>query len=170
MAAEDAEATISVEEFAEMVRVTPKTVNLWIRSGMPVASTGSQGRGNGSRIDLKAAVTWYFLENAEAVELNRQRSRLAREQADAKALENAASRQDLVPLSMIEREFSGLLAEIRTNALAIPSKVAPELEGLSWRAAGDARAGDLRAPRPRFRMESCSCSGSGRRWSGVGGA
>ncbi len=122
-------ATCDVAEVARLFRVTEKTSVTWIKSGMPVAVEGKRGRGSKHGLDLAKCVDWYFGENIEKLELDRARTRLANEQAITAALKNAETQRDLVPLSMVEKAWAGLLAELRTNALAIPTKLAPELEG-----------------------------------------
>ena len=122
-------AALTVADLARLFRVTEKTVLVWIKAGMPVAKAGAQGRGKKTQLELEKCVEWFFLTNFERLELDRSRTRLANEQADKAALENAKTRGDLVSLALIGREFGNLLTELRTNALAIPSKLAPELEG-----------------------------------------
>lgn len=87
--------TLTTSELAELFQVTPKTVRAWITAGMPTVLAGRRGAGNESRIDLAAAVAWYFQENRERLELDRQRARLAEEMADKHALENAVRRGEL---------------------------------------------------------------------------
>jgi hypothetical protein len=122
---------MTLDELAGICRVTPQAVHGWVKAGMPVTRKGSRGRSKKTLVDFQAAMEWYFSENYERLELDRARARLANEQADKTAFDNAERARDLVPLLMIEREFGALLAEIRTNALALSSKLAPELEGLT---------------------------------------
>jgi phage terminase Nu1 subunit (DNA packaging protein) len=120
-----------LDKIARLFRVTEKAVRGWLSAGMPVHQLGTQGGARKkTRIKLEAAVEWYFKENFERLELDRQRSRLSSEQADKAALDNQERRGDLVSLKAIEREYAGVFTEIRINALAIPSKLAPEVTGL----------------------------------------
>lgn len=122
---------LTVPELAALFRVTEQTIHAWTKAGMKVEVKGSQGRGHASQIKLEDAVEWYFSENFERLELDRERTRLAREQADKTALENAERRKDVVRLSIIEAELADEFSNIRTNMLAIPRKLAPELEGMN---------------------------------------
>ena len=99
--------TKTTKEFAEIFGVTEKTVRTWIRDGMPVVKQGAQGAGNESEIDFEAGTRWYFEKNRERLQLDRERTRLASEQADKTALENAQSRGELGVISEMA-EFYGL--------------------------------------------------------------
>lgn len=55
--------------------------------------------------------------------LTTERARLAREQADAAALKNAAARGDMVPAAEVTARWSAILVGVRSRILAIPSRV-----------------------------------------------
>lgn len=59
----------------------------------------------------------------QGLNLTGERARLAREQADAQALKNAALRRELVPAAEVAREWGEALRAIRARVLAIPSRV-----------------------------------------------
>src|SRR5262249_51277096 len=112
--------------------VTEPAVYQWIKAGMPVAEKGSRGsKAKATQLDLEACMRWYFSENFERLELERARARLANEQADAAALKNSESRGELVRLPLVEKIFGMTMPVFKANTLAIPSKLAPELAGLS---------------------------------------
>src|ERR1039458_2175052 len=102
---------MTLDDPAAICRVTPQAVHGWVKAGMPVVRKGARGRSQKTLIDLQKAIEWYFGENYERLELDRQKTRLTSEQADKTAFENAERSRVLVPLSLIERDFSGLLAE-----------------------------------------------------------
>jgi phage terminase Nu1 subunit (DNA packaging protein) len=121
---------LDLDQVAAIFCVSEKCVRDWANAGMPVAQAGSRGgRRIKTQLDLFQVVRWYFKENHERRELDRTRARLNRAMSELAELKAAASRGDLVSLRGIGREFGKLLAEVRTNALAIPAKLAPELEG-----------------------------------------
>jgi phage terminase Nu1 subunit (DNA packaging protein) len=124
----------TVVELAKACNVTPQRIAQLVAEGMPRKARGEY--------ELGTCMAWYirWLQKSlqaktdpetrtDQVNFTRERSRLAKEQADASALRNAEKRGDLVSLSLIGQEFGALIAEHRTNVLAFPSKVAPELEG-----------------------------------------
>lgn len=95
---------------------------------MPVKAKGTQGGARKkTQISLREAVEWYFAENYERLELDRERTRLAAEQADKVAIENAESRGDLARISVIAKEFADAIAGAQSLLLAIPTKEAPML-------------------------------------------
>jgi phage terminase Nu1 subunit (DNA packaging protein) len=122
---------LPLDEVADLFCVTPKALRSWAKSGgMPVVAVGSQGGARKkTRLDLLQVVGWYFARNPERRELDRVRARLTAANAELAELRAGASRGDLVSLSRVGAEFGALLSTVRTNALAIPAKLAPELEG-----------------------------------------
>lgn len=119
----------STKEIAEIFSVTTKAVHDWIRAGMPVLEEGSQGAGNEARIDLEAATRWYFRDNFERFELDRQRTSLAAEQARRIAIENAVRAGELGELKLWQEELEKHFGEVRAALLALPTKLAPRLDG-----------------------------------------
>ena len=122
-------STLDVGEVAGIFRVTEKTVRDWTSQGMPVAQAGGKGRGKKARYDLRACVEWYFEDNYERLELDRQRTRLAAEQAQKIAIENAVRTGAVGELDIWQTELEQLLSEIRAALLAMPTKEAPQLGG-----------------------------------------
>lgn len=55
--------------------------------------------------------------------LTTERARLAKEQADAQALKNAALRRELVSAADVERTWSDILRQVRSRILAVPSRL-----------------------------------------------
>lgn len=55
-----------------------------------------------------------------------ERARLAKEQADAKEMENAVERGDLVYIEDVAKQIENQLTKVRTKLLSVPTKVAPE--------------------------------------------
>lgn len=63
--------------------------------------------------------------------LTGERARLAREQADAQALKNAALRGEMVKADEVERAWSDLLRKVRSRILAVPSRLRQSLGHLT---------------------------------------
>ncbi len=127
-------AGANVETVAKALNLTPRRVQQLVNEGMP--------KGDRGVYDLGQCMAWYirYLQKAlearkdpderrESSELNFERARLAREQADKTALQNAELRADLGRLSVWEEELTTFLAEIRAALLRLPTKAAPELHG-----------------------------------------
>ena len=62
----------------------------------------------------------------DGLDLSAERARLAKEQADAKEMENAVERGDLVYIDHIVKQFESQLGKCKTKLLAVPTKVAAE--------------------------------------------
>lgn len=63
---------------------------------------------------------------SDGLSLQDERARLAKEQADAKEMENAIARGDLVYISEIVKEFEAQMQKAKVKLLAVPTKVAAE--------------------------------------------
>lgn len=68
---------------------------------------------------------------AGELDLQAERARLAKEQADAKEMENAVERGDLVYIEDVAKQVEGQMTKVRTKLLAIPTKYAPELHAMA---------------------------------------
>ena len=91
-----------------------------------------QGRG---QYDLEQVRREYILHIREVaagryktgdLDLSAERARLAKEQADAKEMENAVERGDLVYIEDVAKQIENQLTKARTRLLSVPTKVAPE--------------------------------------------
>lgn len=67
---------------------------------------------------------------ADSDPLKVEKLRLAKEQADALELKNAASRSEVVKADLVERAWSGILRDLRAALLAVPSRVGSRLPSL----------------------------------------
>lgn len=116
---------VTTDACAELFKVTVQTVNQWIRDGLPTVKRGRKGGGKTSLIDVREAIAWYV----DFDPLDAAKTRLATEQADKQALDNAVRRGELAEISIIRSEWQALIGEIRAQLLAIPTKEAPQLDG-----------------------------------------
>ena len=66
-------------------------------------------------------------KKAQDIDLQAERARLAKEQADAKEMENAIERGDLVYIEKVAKEFETQFLKAKTKLLAMPSKIAAEV-------------------------------------------
>lgn len=65
------------------------------------------------------------------LDLAAERARLAKEQADAKEMENAIARGELVHIDQIVKDFEAQLTKVRTKMLSVPTKVAAEAHAVA---------------------------------------
>lgn len=152
---------VSKSEFARICGVDPGRVSQWIaerkltgaafvgegrsaRINVPIAQRQlrraldpNQMTANGSGTDLgaqRAAEPTRVEAQSEGVgslDLTDERARLAKEQADDKAMRNAERRGELINASEAEQRWSAEIIEIRTQLLRIPSEVAAQLPELT---------------------------------------
>lgn len=119
---------LDLDGIAAIFRVTEKAVRGWVSVGLPILEKGSQGGArNKTRISLRAAVEWYFSENYERLELDRQRTRLAAEQADKQSLENAVTRGELLDASRIGDGVERAMVAFRERLRGLATKLAPRV-------------------------------------------
>lgn len=118
---------VTAAQLANIYRVTDQAISLWVRAGMPVAKQGMRNKGKASLYDLEACVRWHVRENYERTALERARATLAVEQAESSRLKNEETRGDLVHLSVIAGVVKRALLVVRTNILAVATKLSPEL-------------------------------------------
>jgi len=67
----------------------------------------------------------------DGLDLSAERARLAKEQADAKEMENAVGRGELVKISDIVADFESQLQKAKVKLLAMPTKIAAETHAAS---------------------------------------
>ena len=79
-----------------------------------------------------ALVAYYVARNGgDDLDLNRERARLAKEQADRTALANAVARGDVIPAAVATQQWTDHIVAARARMLAIPPKYSPQVAGLS---------------------------------------
>lgn len=121
--------------------VSPQTVTNWIRKyGFDVARVG-KGRGRAERWDITKAIRWReeFVREEErakapkndtASDLGAAKLRRWKADADAKEIELATLRGDLIPKDVATRTFRRAIAALRTRILNFPGRWAAQLVGL----------------------------------------
>lgn len=113
---------LTQQDAAALLGVTARTLREW-----PDAPRNADGTYSGP-----AVVAWYVARQArsdDGLDPGHERARRDKEAADKLALENAEARGGLARVSVMAREVSSLFADIRQNALGLPTKLAPQLVG-----------------------------------------
>ena len=123
--------SVDVNAIAKALNLTPRRVQQLKAEGLP-----SAGRG---QYELGPCMAWYirYLQNAlekrgpaghpETPDLIAERTRLAKEQGDKLAIENAIKRGELVYASNVISVWSEHISNARSKLLSLPTKVAPQL-------------------------------------------
>jgi hypothetical protein len=114
---------------AALLSVTPRTLRDWEKAGR------GPPRNPDGTYPGPAVVAWEVSRHRPGLEDDldgeQERARKDKEQADKLALENAETRGDVARVSVMERELSALFGDHRSNVLAGPSRLAPQLVGLN---------------------------------------
>lgn len=118
----------SMHEVAAHLGITLKYVQDLIANG----TLAKQGRGEYDLDECRKAYISRLRESAAGransgdLNLTDERARLAKEQADAKEMENAIERGKLVYIEDVAKRFEEGLSNVRAKLLSIPTKIAPE--------------------------------------------
>jgi hypothetical protein len=110
-------------QLADLIGKAVRTVNEMKSDGrIPLTADG--------KIDLAAIVARGLAAHGDdragdELDLNAERARLAKEQADAAAMRNAMSRGELLPAGEVRAAMEAAFGACRARLLAIPAKAAP---------------------------------------------
>jgi phage terminase Nu1 subunit (DNA packaging protein) len=116
----------SLDDCAKHLGIQQPTLTRLIKEGV----VDKQDRGKYSIDDVRLQYLKHIRNlagnNNNDLELGKERARLAKEQADAKEMENAVERGDLVYIEKVGKDFEEQLTKVRNKLLAAPTKVAAE--------------------------------------------
>lgn len=119
-------AVVNLNQFTQFVGYTRQRVSAWIRQGMP-AKRGRKGRE--LQIDTVLAMKWlhdYWSAPTRGKPLG-ERERLAREQADRLAMQNEATRNQLVYADQVGSLVSAAVSELDNLLSDVPDRLAAPL-------------------------------------------
>ncbi len=131
-------ATLSLEEMAEELAVTTRTVQTYVRDGMP----HRRGDKSGPRFVARECHRWRR-EREVAAAVERERAKLktldrdteialkTRTERELKELELAERRGELMPKANVEQDMERLCLMLRTRVLGMRGKWAPRVLGLA---------------------------------------
>lgn len=123
--------TVTAADLSEWLNLSPARIHALAREGVIPRTDG--------RFDLQAAVRAY-VERLRAgqkgrqstnPDLNAERLRLARANAEKIELANAKTRAALVPVPEVEAAWASVLRDVRAAMLAIPARVQQRLGHLT---------------------------------------
>jgi phage terminase Nu1 subunit (DNA packaging protein) len=131
-----AETNVTYLTRSGLMRATGRSrreIDALLSAGLPHQVTG-QGRGSEIQVDADQAMAWLVsrvldgtgTEPGGSPELIRERTRLAKAQADKTELENATARKELLPAAEVARADEVIFAALRDRVLHVAS-VAPLL-------------------------------------------
>nr|WP_051231140.1 helix-turn-helix domain-containing protein [Kaistia adipata] len=127
------DAEITAMDLADFLGVSKRAISDFADRGI-IAKTGR------NRFDLRRSVQLYcdHLRGVAAGRggdagdaLSTERARLAREQADKVAMENAASRRELITVTEVRGEWVAIARRIRNMMMSVPSRCRQQLPHLT---------------------------------------
>ena len=118
---------VSKKAAAEFFGVSVQALDGWFTAGCPVAKRDHNDRIE--LLDLRVMTQWRIDRAGDGGELDRERTRLTKAQADKTELEVAELRAELVRAPVIGLHWQAMVAAMRAKLLSLPSKVAPQVAG-----------------------------------------
>ena len=116
----------TLTDCAEHLGIDHSTLSKIVRQGIVDRQDRGQYDVNAVRLQYLQHIRAKAAGNG-SLELAAELARLAKEQADAKEMENAIERGELVRIDEIVKQFEAQLTNCRTKLLATPTKVAAEV-------------------------------------------
>ena len=116
----------SLDDCANHLGIQPPTLTRLIKEGIIDKQDRGKYEVDAVRLQYLKHIRNLAGNNNNNLELGAERARLAKEQADAKEMENAVERGDLVYIEKVARQFEQQLTKARNKLLAAPTKVAAE--------------------------------------------
>ena len=117
---------ISLDDCANHLGIQQPTLTRLIKEGIIDKQDRGKYEVDAVRLQYLKHIRNLAGNNNNNLELGAERARLAKEQADAKEMENAVERGDLVYIEKVAKQFEKQLTKARNKLLAAPTKVAAE--------------------------------------------
>lgn len=126
------DSEVPAVELAEWLGVSERAISDYVRKGIIAKSAPGKFRLRESIVAVAIHLRELSAQRgASSVGLTAQRERIAREQADKLAMQNAASRRELLPAKAVADEWASILRMVRSRMLASPSRIQQQLGHLS---------------------------------------
>lgn len=129
---------VTQAELAQLHGVSHVTIRNWEHEGMPVAKRGRSGVSG--KYDVAATVEWRVArevgkvearQNKQKLNIEDERARLVKEQADAQALKNEVSRGRLLDIDVVVMAWAEQIANAKSQFRAVKSKLKTRLPKLT---------------------------------------
>jgi phage terminase Nu1 subunit (DNA packaging protein) len=124
--------TLSQRAYAARRGVTVQYINKLVKAGRLPLVEGKVDVNAADKIldERQAKAKPAKAKKAKGLDGVHERARLAKEKADAQAIENAKARGELVPQEEVATNWDKLVTACKTRLLAIPNKAAPQVVGM----------------------------------------
>jgi phage terminase Nu1 subunit (DNA packaging protein) len=117
---------VNKARLAFIMGVTIRVVEGWVAQGCPVLKAAT-GRGDDWEFATAQVIDWLrkgMKPEGEVIDLNAERARLAKEQADGQSLKNQVARGELLPAETVENTWMSAIGRCRALLLGIPTSSA----------------------------------------------
>jgi phage terminase Nu1 subunit (DNA packaging protein) len=125
--------TISGDDLADLLGVSTRTVRELARKGVVERANGKLAVY--AAYDSIKRYCAHMREQAagrsDSTTLTEERIRVAREQGDKLALQNAVTRREMLPAREVESAWAGILRDVRAAFLGLPSRIHQRLTHLT---------------------------------------
>ena len=118
---------VTRDRCASIFGIARTTLDDWVKRGCPILKKGAMGVA--AEFDTAAVADWRINEATVgdaggSPDLTKERARLAREQADKAAMENAQLRRELLPADEVKKADESIWATVRDRMRSIPMAAA----------------------------------------------
>lgn len=132
---------VSQQELAELFGKSVKTITSWQKDGtdpMPCEFHGRRGKSN--QYDTEKCIGWYVrrelsklnvTNHGEVLDLETERTRLAKAQADAYEIKNAISRNESIEINAVGDAIADVMSSVASILDSIPLKVKNRVPSLT---------------------------------------
>lgn len=117
--------------------VSENTITNWLEEGLPRARAAER-RGQSDEYDVAETIRWRLAreagkgaidEDGQLINVDAERARLTKEQADKVAMENEVRRGRLVDAEHVAALWANTLTNVKNRMLGIPTRAAPLVIG-----------------------------------------
>lgn len=122
---------ISTAQLADLLGITTRRVNQLAKEGIAVRSSPGKFDASASVQNMLTHVSVRTEAKGVNIDLDREKTRLASEQADQVAFKNRQARGELLPASDVEAEWADVLRKVRAGVLACTSRIRNRLPHLT---------------------------------------
>lgn len=114
---------VNKRELAEIFGKSQEAIGKWQKEGMPVQKK-AKSKGKQNTYDTANVYEWLIAKHQDENprEIDIERTRLIRAQAEAKELENQLARAELLPVPLVEMTWQAILTSARSHMLSLASK------------------------------------------------
>lgn len=122
---------LSAQDLATLLGVSVRQVQLLVKEGVIVRVEAGKFDAAKSVQNRIAQASQKVSGQVAKASLDKEKTRLAKEQADAQRLKNMALRGEMVPRAEVEREWTDVMRTVRTAVIACTSRIRNRLPHLT---------------------------------------